>query len=473
MADTTTTPSAERRDAPAWRGWALFVLALIGTFVLGLLAAEVLKRREEAKPQRPLVPIAANETDPAKWGVNYPREYESYLEMKKPPQSTKFGGSDWRDYLKETPTIGVLFAGYPFAEDYNQARGHIYSIEDVTATKRITDKSPATCMTCKSPDVPILMEKMGIAEFYAKKFSEVKAEIKHPISCGDCHAPDTMALRITRPALTEALKAQGRDLDSISHQEMRSLVCAQCHVEYYFKGEGKYLTFPWPKGMTAEKIEEYYDENNYSDWTHTISKAKMLKMQHPDYEVYMTGIHAYRNVSCADCHMPYRTEGGVKFTSHRVQSPLLEVANSCAVCHRWGEQEIVDRVYSIQTKVREGLDRAERLVSQGHFDIAAAMQAKAADEELERPRKLIRQAQMRWDYVAAHNGMGFHSPLECMRTLAAAIDLAGQARMETARVLVAHGVKGAVQYPDYGTKDKMFDVLKQFKEGQPPKLLPE
>ena len=60
--------------------------------------------------------------------------------------------------------------------------------------------------------------------------------------------------------------------------------------------------------MTAENIEEYYDEKEFKDWVHPISKAKMIKAQHPDYETYTTGIHAKKGVSCADCHMPYKTE---------------------------------------------------------------------------------------------------------------------------------------------------------------------
>ena len=171
---------------------------------------------------------------------------------------------------------------------------------------------------------------------------------------------------------------------------MRTLVCAQCHVEYYFKGKGNYLTFPWDKGTTPEQMEQYYDEADFADWTHAISKAQMVKIQHPDYEVYRTGIHAYRNVACADCHMPYRTEGGVKFTDHHLQSPLLNIANSCAVCHRWSEEEIRSRVEAIQDKVHEGRGWAETMLARAHFDIAAAMQAGASDEELAGVRKLVR-----------------------------------------------------------------------------------
>jgi nitrite reductase (cytochrome c-552) len=460
-----------RSQPPAWRGWALLLAAAVATFLLGLLASSILTRREEAREQLPLQKIDAWQTDSSKWGINYPREYETYKKMANSTTKTKYGGANPRDYLKETPANVILFAGYAFSKEYQQARGHVHSIEDVTATKRVNDKTPATCWTCKSPDVPRLMHTMGPEKFYASNFDALKPEITHPIGCLDCHEPNTMRLRVTRPALREAFARQGKDIDQATHQEMRTLVCAQCHVEYYFKGKGNYLTFPWDKGTTPEQIEEYYNESDFADWTHAISKTRMLKMQHPDYEVYRTGVHAYRDIACADCHMPYRTEGGMKFTDHDIQSPLLNVANSCVVCHRWSEEEIRSRVEGIQDKVHRTRGLAETTLARAHFDIAAAMQAGANDEELLGVRKRIRSAQMRWDYVAANNGMGFHSPEECVRILAASIDLAGQCRVECAHILAKHGVTHPIAYPDFSTKEKAQSLIKPFVEGKPPKLL--
>jgi nitrite reductase (cytochrome c-552) len=197
----------------------------------------------------------------------------------------------------------------------------------------------------------------------------------------------------------------------------------------------------------------------------------MVKMRHPDYEVYKTGIHAYRNVACADCHMPYRTEGGSKFTDHHVQSPLLNISNSCAVCHRWSENEIRRRVEGIQDKVHSSRALAEAALAKAHLDIAAAMQAGAGDDELAGVRKLVRQAQLRWDYVAANNGMGFHSPQECTRILAAAVDMAGECRVECARILAKHGIAKPVEYPDFSTKEKAQSLIKQFIDGKAPNLL--
>ena len=470
MPDKSTQISTPHQP-PAWRGWALLILASIATFLLGILGTSIIERREEARQHLPLAPIGQWEVDSAKWGENYPRQYASYKEMYDHSKHTKYVGPFPRDYLADTPANVILFAGFSFAKEYNQARGHVYAVEDVTKTKRVSDKTPATCWTCKSPDVPRIMAQIGPEKFYGGKFMDFKDQITHPIGCLDCHEPESMKLRISRPALREAFQRQGRDIDQVSHQEMRTLVCAQCHVEYYFKPEGNYLTFPWDKGTTPEQMDEYFTEVDFSDWTHAISKAGMVKMRHPDYEVYRTGIHAYRNVACADCHMPYRTEGGAKFTDHHVQSPLLNISNSCVVCHRWSEDEIKSRVEAIQDKVHQGRGLAETMLSKAHFDIAAAGQAGASDDELSGVQNLVRRAQLRWDYVAANNGMGFHSPQECMRILESSVDLAGQCRIECARILAKHSVTDPVKYPDMSTKEKAQTLIKQFIDGQPPKLL--
>lgn len=469
---------------PTWAGWLLAAGVAVLIFFLGGLAASIVQRRMEAVRQPPREPIDRLESDSSRWAGNFPRQYSRYRMMADSTTRTVFGGADPRDYLEETPANVILFAGYGFAKDYRQARGHVWAVEDVTHTGRLSPKTPASCWTCKSTDVLRLLEQRGAEDFYAAPFAAFRAPPAgtnpnpaqaaiHPIGCLDCHDPATMRLRISRPALREAFARQGRDIDQVSHQEMRSLVCAQCHVEYYFKGSGNYLTFPWDEGLQLEQIESYYEKAQFSDWTHAISKAPMLKMQHPDYELFTTGVHAYREVSCADCHMPYRSEGGVKFTDHYIQSPLLNIANSCAVCHRWGEKEIENRVVAIQRKVRQGRDWAERALVEAHFDIAAAEQAGASPAELHEARRLVRQAQTRWDFVAAQNGMGFHAPQESMRVLQAAVDLAGRARLEASRVLARHGVTEPVQYPDWSSRQKAEAVLASFQKGTPPRLVPK
>ncbi len=464
---------------PLWAGAALLVSAAGALLVLGLLAVSIMERRWEA--QRPILvatPLPEWEPDNAVWGQNYPLQYESYMRTRITDTRTEYGGSIPRDYLEIDPLQVVLFAGYGFSKEYLQARGHYWSVVDANATARlIRPFNAGTCWTCKSTDVPRLMDQMGIKEFYAANFHDLKDEISHPIGCQDCHDPQTLRLRITRPALLEAFQAMGRDINEATHQEMRSLVCAQCHVEYYFRTDESeemknYLVFPWAKGTTMDEMLAYYDGLEFTDYVHAISGTPIVKAQHPDYELYLTGVHSFRGVSCADCHMPYRTEGGVKFTDHHVQSPLLNIANSCAVCHRWSEEDIETRVKGIQDKVSAIMLQAEEALVHAHFDVAAAAQAGASDDDLRETRMKLRRAQFRWDYVSANNGMGFHSPQESTRILGEAANLAQQARLEATRLLALQGVTSPPQYPDVSTREKAQELVQAYVEGDGPRLLP-
>jgi nitrite reductase (cytochrome c-552) len=354
-------------------------------------------------------------------------------------------------------------------------------VDDVRKTLRTAVPQPATCWSCKSTDVPRVMNQKGVAEFYKTPWAEMGPEIVNNIGCQDCHDPKSMNLRITRPALIEAFQRQGKDINKSTHQEMRSLVCAQCHVEYYFKGkEEKYLTFPWDKGFSAEDMEAYYDEVEHVDFVHTLSRTPILKAQHPDYELYMTGVHAKRGVSCADCHMPYRSEGGVKFTDHKIQSPLNNIANSCQVCHRESEQNLLRDVYERQDKIEEMRKLAEDALAKAHIEAKFAWDKGATEADMAPVLKLIRQSQWRWDWVAAANGLGFHSPVEASRTLANSIQKAEAARALIVRVLAKRGFTDPVPLPDISSKAKAqafiglnMDQLKSEKADFISKILPE
>ncbi len=478
---TATSPQEKNKSSnaklPAWAGALIIILVCAVVVLLGFMSVSIMERRWEAqRPSMVYKPIDEWESDNAVWGESYPREYESHLKSKIDDTKTKYGGAFPRDYLENDPLQVILFAGYGFGKDYFQARGHYHSLDDVTKTKRI--KKPfdaATCWTCKSTDVPRIMTASSARDFYASNFHDLADEIVNPIGCLDCHDPTTMNLRISRPALQEAFAQRGMDINAATHQQMRSLVCAQCHVEYYFKtvkseSLENYLTLPWENGTTIEDMIVYYDGMAFSDYTHPISKTPIIKSQHPDYELFLTGIHAYRDVSCADCHMPYRTEGGMKFTNHHVQSPLLNIANSCAVCHRWSEEEIRTRVEAIQEKVAIAMLSAERALTRAHFDIAAAMQAGASDGELVEMRHLLRHAQFRWDYVSSSNGMGFHSPQESMRILGDSVNQAQQVRIMAVRFLAGKGFTGEPRYPDVSTRKKAWRVAQAFVNDEPIKL---
>lgn len=459
-------PISEQIKSKPWLGWLLFFVTMIVVFLLGLLASSVMERRAEAVfAYAPKVKLSQFEPRNEVWGENFPKEFQSYYQTADTTFRSLFGGNGVVDMLEHYPDYVILWAGYAFSKDYNQGRGHFYAVEDVWNSLRVgspmgDEKSPQpnTCWTCKSPDVPRLMNEMGVAEFYKGTWETKGHQVVNPIGCADCHDAETMNLRISRPALIEAFKRQGKDITKATHQEMRSLVCAQCHVEYYFDKKKikdvAYLTFPWDKGNSVEQIEAYYDEIEFTDWTHGLSRTPMLKAQHPDYEVFTTGIHYQRGVSCADCHMPYVSEGGQKYTHHKIQSPLNHISKSCQVCHRESEEELRNNVYERQKKIKEIQVMLEHMLVRNHIEAKAAWDAGATEKEMAPILKLIRQAQWRWDFCAAGHGNSFHAPLEIARIISTGIDKSHQARFELQKVLAAHNVKTPIPLPDISTKAK-------------------
>jgi nitrite reductase (cytochrome c-552) len=246
-----------------------------------------------------------------------------------------------------------------------------------------------------------------------------------------------MQLRVTRPGflngIRELKKLEGiEDYDPntmATRQEMRSFVCGQCHVEYYFKGDEKMLTYPWHKGLKVDDIEAYYDEVGFSDWKHKETGADVLKAQHPEFEMWNQGIHGKSGVTCSDCHMPYKREGAVKVSDHWVRSPYLNVERACLTCHPSTAEEMRNRITTIQDRTKELLNRAEDALIALYDEIAAARAAGVSDADLAEALKLQRRAQFRSDFVNAENSMGFHADQEVARILGASIDFARQGQV--------------------------------------------
>jgi nitrite reductase (cytochrome c-552) len=165
----------------------------------------------------------------------------------------------------------------------------------------------------------------------------------------------------------------------------------------------------------------------------------VLKAQHPEFELWSQGVHARSGVSCADCHMPYKREGAMKYTDHQVQTPLAHVNQSCQTCHNYTETEIRARVDQIQERTKAMQVRAEVAVVELINAIKDAKAAGATDEQLKTARDLQRKAQWRADYINAENSFGFHAPAESLRILGESVDYARQGTTEIARL----GVKAA------------------------------
>jgi nitrite reductase (cytochrome c-552) len=405
-----------------------------------------------------VVEVTEDTMDPRVWGQNWPLQYDSYLRTAL-PTATRYGGrglgaSDAgpaAQKLDRDPWLRRIFAGYAFALDYRDRRGHAFALFDQEQTRRVAERQqPGACLQCHSANLALYrfvgggdvtrgFERVsGMAYAEARNLKDDRGQllVQHPVACVDCHDPKTMGLRVTRPAFEAGIRVlrakQGvPDFDPNrdgTRQEMRSYVCGQCHVEYYFRGAGKIVTYPWANGLRVEEIEAYYDRQGFSDWIHAETGAKVLKAQHPEFEVWSQGIHARAGVACADCHMPYQRVGALKVSDHWVRSPLLNINRACQPCHAVAEKELEARVLAIQDRHHELLQRAARATTDLLDALVAAGKVGGADG-VPAARALQRQAQWRLDFVAAENSMGFHAPQELARILGETIDLARQGQL--------------------------------------------
>jgi nitrite reductase (cytochrome c-552) len=443
--------------------WAVALLAAAAAAVSAAVLVSVVKRKEEARnPFFRVVELNDEIEDPAVWGQNFPSQYDGYrrtVDMVR----TRYGGSEAvprtptqsdprsivaQSRLEEDPRLKAIWAGYAFSVDFREERGHAFMLEDQTLTGRqLVAKQPGTCMHCHASvyrPYKLLGEgdlMKGFERMNQMPYAEARPLVKHPVACIDCHQPDNMALRVTRPGFLEGIRAykasQGvKDYDVNQHatrQEMRTFVCAQCHVEYHFKGPEKRLVYPWEKGIRVEQILAYYDQAGFKDWTHADSGAPVLKAQHPEFELWSQGIHARSGVSCADCHMPYKREGALKVSDHHVRSPLLNVSKACQTCHRWPEEELVARAHQIQERTHGLRNLAMDAVVALIGDLKAARAAGRSDAELAEARNLQRRAQFYLDFVEAENSTGFHAPGEAARILAESIDAARKGQLALTR----------------------------------------
>jgi nitrite reductase (cytochrome c-552) len=434
------TPSPAPKPKRSYRTYALVGGAfIVGAVIMAGIAALLVnieqRKMEAAVSPAQIAAIGDDELDPAVWGVNFPREYDSFMKTKDDTVRTAFGGSVPYDKLEQKPALKRIWAGYAFSKDYNEERGHYYALIDQKETARMAAvKQPAACANCHAAEAPILIAQMGWEKFNSTPYTEISATLHMGSSCHDCHDAKTMELTITRPAFVNAMQKRGIDISQASRQEMRTYVCAQCHVEYYFQGDQKLLTFPWEMGLSIDNLNDYYDSYGFKDWAHAETKAPMLKMQHPEYELYTTGLHAASGVACADCHMPYVREGSVKVSDHWLRSPLTNLNNACQTCHKQSEEDLKQRVLTIQERTAGLLTRSEGALIDAIDAIKAAMDAGASDADLEAARQLHRKASMRWDFVASENSTGFHSPQESARILADAIDYARQSQLAADKV---------------------------------------
>jgi len=451
----------------------VLIVALVTAGLTALMMNISDRKAEGRQPYVVLQPVGEDDTDPAKWGVNWPKEYDSYKRTAITTR-TRFGGHGGSESMPEEkltrdPWLKRMFLGYAFSIDYRDRRGHAYMLEDQEATKRLTKPQSGSCLHCHASIMPLYRalgdgdvmkgldatSKMTYQETSAKLHEQGHA---HPVSCVDCHDPKTMQLRVTRPGFLRGIQALAASDAPVPHLtsieewrkggrakpydpnvdarrgEMRSFVCGQCHVEYYCSSKMP-LTFPWGKGLKVEDIEAYWDAttfpdgSHFKDFVHAETGADVLKAQHPEFEMWSQGIHARSGVSCADCHMPYMRDGATKVSDHWVRSPMLNVNRACQTCHHFPEEEMKARVDVIQQRNFDLLQRAAKALMDQLDAIEAAKKDGATPEQLAPALALQRRAQWRIDFVAAENSMGFHAPQEAARILGEAADYARQGQV--------------------------------------------
>src|SRR6187401_1711497 len=143
-------------------GVAVGIAALVAIGGLALLV-NIMEHKQEAKnPFFRVVELTDDTEDPAIWGKNFPLQYDAYLKTVDQVR-TKYGGSDAlprtptkadprsviaQSKIEEDPRLKKMWAGYAFAIDFREERGHAFMLDDQTFTGRQAKPQPGTCMNC-------------------------------------------------------------------------------------------------------------------------------------------------------------------------------------------------------------------------------------------------------------------------------------------------------------------------------------
>lgn len=414
------------------------------------------------------VSLSENDIDPKVWGKVYPIHYEMWESLKEP---TPAGLSKYKrgwdtdkviyDKLSEYPFMALLYKGWGFGIEYNEPRGHYYGVIDQLEIDPSRLKAGGVCLTCKHPLAPELEKKYGI-DYYRKPYMDVlnlipEKDRKLAVVCIDCHNPKDASLRISRGfTLTKALGMMGVDVNNISHQLMRSLVCAQCHVTYVIPKDKEMKSigvfFPWQGSklgnITIENIIKVLKSNpSYLEWTQEVTGFKLGYIRHPEFELFSNNSTHWRaGVSCADCHMPYKRVGSFKVSDHRITSPLKNNMRACQQCHSESTELLKERVIAIQDRTMSLLLRAgyQTAIAAKLFEKVHQIQkeGKPIDKNLyEKAKDLYIEAFYRVVFIGAENSVGFHNPEEAMRILGDAVSFASKSESLLRQILSQAGVK--------------------------------
>lgn len=466
----------------------IILLPLLPFFIFGCAPAK--PRAIEVKA------VPSGEYDPGVWGKTYPLEYQSWLETKNPrPVGLSKYKKGWDedkviyDKLSEFPFMALLYKGMGFGIEYNEPRGHFYMLIDQLEIDPSRVKAGGVCLTCKSPYAGKLEKELG-KEYYSMLYPEAVNKIPKEhrelgAACIDCHNSSTMKLKAARWTVEKAMKDLGKN--RFTRQEMRSLVCAQCHVTYVVsKNPGMKSTgvfFPWQKSkwgdISVENIIKVIKSDpSYLEWKQEVTGFKLGYIRHPEFEFYsFNSVHWKAGLSCADCHMPYKMVEGSKISDHNIMSPLKNNLVACKFCHIESTDKLKEQVLIIQDRTISLLLRAgyQTAAVAKLFQLLHTEQAKGKkfDQSLyNRAKEYYDHAFYRVVYIGAENSVGFHNPTEAGRILGDAIAFAGKAESLLRQLLTKTGVviplKLQLELKDYlnnrGEKNLKFKSEQEFKD---------
>ena len=355
----------------------------------------------------------------ADWMSRYPDEYASYMRNEENDQAD--------DYVEMYPFLPVIYEGNAFGKYYASARGHSFTVQDVSETGR--PHGDAKCITCKTPDYTAMVNAQGNG-VYTMPFDEVIAQMTQPISCYSCHANTGNELVVTHMYLADAM---GEDVKEVAPA---NLSCGQCHVEYYFDGtNGSATTLPYTSlaVMNPDDILAFYNEIGFSDYENPRTGTKQLKVQHPEFETFLGEGSAHAGLlTCADCHMGvYPSKEGFgtgSYSDHYLVSPLEKpeiLRDTCARCHT---SDVTALVRAVQEEI-EGrtIEVGDRLVVLADTLAEAVASGKYTEDQLNEVRSLHRDARFYWDFVFVENSEGAHNSALSRQCLDKADALIGQA----------------------------------------------
>ncbi|MBE6968654.1 MAG: ammonia-forming cytochrome c nitrite reductase subunit c552 [Ruminococcaceae bacterium] len=342
----------------------------------------------------------------ADWAEQYPEVYASWEQNRE--------NSELTDYLVDYPMLKTLYEPFGFSKDYKSAHGHVYTLHDIGETKRVGEKTMASCFTCKTPEFTHKVNEEGVST-YAIPFAELKDQFSEPISCYNCHANTPGTVTITHTYLTDGV---GEDFEKI---DANNLACGQCHVEYYFDaGNSGATALPHNNldSMEPDAILAFFNDGSnfpngepFADFTNPRTGVRQIKVQHPELETYLAEGSVHRDTyTCADCHMgETKAENGKTIASHYLTSPLKNealLAGECAECHTDLVSEIHEKQAEVDRRIYATGYQLEYLTEM----LAAAVESgDYSEDELNAIRTLARDAQFYWDYVFVENSEGAHN----------------------------------------------------------------